>query len=82
MNETTAEHVLTITDGNGGSKSDVWIADLGATSHMTNTLEGMYDIKDVSTQVKWEMENTFAQLKVVSCVESCNKRTEVRPKWS
>ena len=51
-NETTAEHVLTITNGVSGSNSDLWIADSGAMSHMTNSLERMYDITDVSTHVK------------------------------
>jgi hypothetical protein len=47
----TSEHVLTVTDVVDGSSGDIWIADSGATSHMTNSLEGMYDIVDMSTSV-------------------------------
>ena len=31
---------------------DVWIADSGASSHMTNTLQGMYNQRKISSKVK------------------------------
>ena len=31
---------------------DVWIADLGTSSHMTNTLQGMYNQRRISSKVK------------------------------
>ena len=35
---------------------DLWMADSGATSHMRNSLEGMFDLKPSHSSVKWEME--------------------------
>ena len=42
------ENVLLCTEIN----EDVWIADSGASSHMTNTLQGMYNQRKISSKVK------------------------------
>jgi len=47
----TADHVLTV-GSTGKGTSNMWIADSGATSHMTNTLEGMYDVREGTSTVK------------------------------
>ena len=75
-NETTAEHVLTITNGVSGSNSDLWIADSGAMSHMTNSLERMYDITDVSTHVKVGDGKHINMVRVVRFAVSSNSRME------
>jgi hypothetical protein len=30
---------------------DVWIGDTGATSHMTNEMEGLYDVEDINQHI-------------------------------
>ena len=59
--ETKAEKdVALITEIPSGSETallcteiheDVWIADSGASSHMTNTLQGMYNQRRISSKV-------------------------------
>jgi hypothetical protein len=44
------DHVLVATDTNIHDKN-VWIADTGATSHMTNCDEGLFDIENISGKV-------------------------------
>ena len=57
----TDKDVALITDVPSGSETallyteickDVWIADLGASSHMTNTLQGMCNLCKISSKVK------------------------------
>ena len=61
-NETSAqEHLLICEDAKTDNISqkdydvlceDIWIADSGATSHMTNNRDGMYDIEEYNSSVK------------------------------
>ncbi len=40
---------------------DTWIADSGATCHITNSMEGMFDIEDVRESIKiGTSEETYA----------------------
>ena len=57
--DTTAEHVLMASEQVLASINDasvkngtVWIADSGATSHMTNSLEGLYDVTESTSGIK------------------------------
>ena len=60
--ETKAEKdVVLITENPNGNENvllcteileEVWIADLGASSHMTNTLQGIYNQRRISSKVK------------------------------
>ena len=57
----TDKDVALITDVPSGSETSllcteickvVWIADLGASSHITNTLQGMYNQRKISSKMK------------------------------
>ena len=47
-----SEQVLVIINNASVKNRTLWIADSGATSHMTNSLEGMYDATDSTSGVK------------------------------
>ena len=49
---TIDNEMVLMTDGNQNIFHNfTWIADSGATTHMTNSLEGMYDLTDANVSV-------------------------------
>ena len=60
---------------------DFWLLDSGATSHITNSLEGMVDIKNINTTIKIgdgsEIKATKEGVKKMTIIQNDNSVSEV-----
>ena len=81
--ETTAVHVLMVSEGVLANIDDalmkngtLWIADSGATSHMTNSLEGLFDVQDSTSGYK------LGNGKLISSVKTGKLRGIIEQKLS
>ena len=48
----TSEEVALMANGSGMINKHTWIADSGASSHLTNDPDGLYDVKPVDTEIR------------------------------
>ena len=63
MKETAEIVIMAAEDISRDETKNLFIADSGATSHMRNSLKGMYDVKDWEVEVKVGNSSTMKSLK-------------------
>ena len=62
--EVTKMVIMAVEDINADMSEHIFIADSGATSHMRNSLHGMYDLKDLEIEVKVGNKATMKSQKI------------------
>ena len=78
---TKEEHIIMAGEMNKKVESDFWLLDSGATSHITNSMDGMLEVKEINTVIKIgdgsEIKATKEGLKKMLIIQEDNSTTEV-----